>query len=96
MTDTIKARLDEYRSSIDNLDAALVFLLSERFKLTKKVGEFKRDHNLPAADPAREAVQVARLRALAEQSHLDPDFAERLIRFIIEEVIRNHERIRHA
>ena len=96
MTDTIKARLEEYRSSIDNLDAALVFLLSERFKLTKKVGEFKRDHDLPAADPAREAVQVARLRALAEQSHLDPDFAERLIRFIIEEVIRNHERIRHA
>lgn len=94
MTDTIKARLEEYRSSIDNLDAALVFLLSERFKLTKKVGEFKRDHDLPAADPAREDVQVARLRALAEQSHLDPDFAERLIRFIIEEVIRNHERIR--
>ena len=94
MTDTIKARLEEFRSSIDNLDAALVFLLSERFKLTKKVGEFKRDHDLPAADPAREDVQVARLRALAEQSHLDPDFAERLIRFIIEEVIRNHERIR--
>ncbi|HUF44088.1 MAG TPA: chorismate mutase, partial [Aestuariivirgaceae bacterium] len=47
-----------------------------------------------AADPGREAVQVARLRALAEQSHLDPDFAERLIRFIIDEVIRNHDRIR--
>lgn len=94
MSETIKARLEEFRSSIDNLDAALVFLLSERFKLTKKVGEFKRDHDLPPADPGREAVQVARLRALAEQSHLDPDFAERLIRFIIEEVIRNHDRIR--
>jgi chorismate mutase len=96
MSDTIRLKLEEYRSSIDNLDAALVFLLSERFKLTKKVGEFKRDHHLPAADPGREAVQVARLRALAEQSHLDPDFAERLIRFIIDEVIRNHDRIRQA
>ncbi len=96
MTDTIKLKLEEYRSSIDNLDAALVFLLSERFKLTKKVGEFKRDHDLPPADPGREAVQVARLRSLAEQSHLDPDFAERLIRFIIDEVIRNHDRIRQS
>lgn len=96
MKPSIRAQLDEFRASIDNLDAALIFLLSERFKLTKRVGEFKRDHDLPAADPAREAVQVARLRSLAEQSHLDPDFAERLIRFIIEEVIRNHERIRNG
>lgn len=96
MQPSIRAQLDEFRASIDNLDAALIFLLSERFKLTKRVGEFKRDHDLPAADPEREAVQVARLRSLAEQSHLDPDFAERLIRFIIEEVIRNHERIRNG
>jgi chorismate mutase len=96
MTDTITTKLEEFRSSIDNLDAALVFLLSERFKLTKKVGEFKRDHDLPPADPGREAVQVARLRSLAEQSNLDPDFAERLIRFIIDEVIRNHDRIRQS
>jgi chorismate mutase len=60
------------------------------------VGEFKRDHDLPPADPEREAVQVARLRSLAEHSHLDPDFAERLIRFIIDEVIRNHDRIRQS
>ncbi|SVA96589.1 uncharacterized protein METZ01_LOCUS149443, partial [marine metagenome] len=26
--------LDEYRSSIDNIDAALVHLLAERFKIT--------------------------------------------------------------
>jgi chorismate mutase len=94
MADDIQATLASYRDSIDNLDAALIYLISERFKLTQKVGEFKRDRSLPPADPAREERQIARLRALAQQSHLDPDFAERLLRFIIDEVIHNHERIR--
>ena len=53
------------RGSIDNMDAALVHLLAERFKVTQQVGELKARHGLPPADPAREAEQIARLRALA-------------------------------
>ena len=53
------------RDSIDNIDAALIHLLAERFKSTKAVGEYKATHNLPPADPKREAAQIARLRALA-------------------------------
>ena len=43
------------RDSIDNIDAALIYLLAERFKCTQAVGEFKATHGLPPADPAREA-----------------------------------------
>lgn len=45
------------------------------------------------ADPARESRQIARLRQLAESAHLDPAFAEKLLNFIVAEVIRHHERI---
>ncbi|MBN9532312.1 MAG: chorismate mutase [Alphaproteobacteria bacterium] len=88
------AELTRLRQSIDNIDAALVHLLAERFKCTKAVGEYKATHGLPPADPAREAVQIARLRALAESAHLDPDFAEKFLNFIVTEVIRHHEAIR--
>jgi chorismate mutase len=81
------------RNSIDNIDAALLHLLAERFKCTQAVGEFKAAHALPPADPAREAVQIARLRRLAEEAHLDPDFAEKCLNFIVKEVIRHHEAI---
>jgi chorismate mutase len=81
------------RNSIDNIDAALLHLLAERFKCTQAVGEFKAAHALPPADPAREAVQIARLRRLAEEAHLDPDFAEKFLNFIVREVIRHHEAI---
>ena len=82
--------LRRLRDSIDNIDAALVHLLAERFKFTKAVGEFKAAHGLPPADPRRETEQVARLRALAESAKLDPDFAEKFLSFILREVIRHH------
>ena len=33
--------LSRYRESIDNIDAALIFMLAERFKITKAVGRYK-------------------------------------------------------
>lgn len=83
-------KLQEYRRSIDNIDAALVFLLAERFKVTQKVGAYKAETGLPPADPGREEQQIARLRALAADAELDPEFSEKFLRFIIDEVIRHH------
>ena len=86
-------RLQSIRESIDNVDAALIHLLAERFKFTQLVGRLKAAHGLPAADLDREARQIKRLRALAEESHLDPEFAEKFLNFIVAEVIHHHERI---
>ena len=94
MKENIKLQLSEFRDTIDNIDAALVHLLAERFKITQKVGHFKAKHTLPPADKEREKEQVARLRRIAEISSLDPDFAEKFLNFIISEVIQNHEKIK--
>jgi chorismate mutase len=83
-------KLAEYRRSIDNIDAALVMMLAERFKITQKVGAFKATEGLPPADPRREDEQIARLRQLAADADLDPEFSEKFLRFIINEVIRHH------
>ena len=88
-----EGQLAEYRASIDNIDAALVHMLAERFRCTKAVGLLKATHGLPPADPSRETQQIARLRQLAKDAHLDPDFAEKFLNFVIKEVIRHHEQI---
>ncbi len=85
--------LARLRSSIDNIDAALVHLLAERFKATQQVGELKAAAGMPPADPPREVQQIARLRALADEAGLDPHFAEKFLTFIIAEVIHHHEAI---
>jgi monofunctional chorismate mutase len=59
------ATLRRLRGSIDNIDAALIFMLAERFKATQQVGVLKAEHGMPASDPAREEQQIARLRRLA-------------------------------
>ncbi|MFI5791825.1 chorismate mutase [Streptomyces sp. NPDC051677] len=89
----VREELARLRDSIDNIDAAVVHMLAERFKATQQVGHLKARHQLPPADQAREARQITRLRALAESAKLDPAFAEKFLNFIIAEVIRHHERI---
>lgn len=83
--------LATHRASIDRLDAILVYTLAERFKATQAVGRLKAQHALPPSDPAREAVQIARLEALAREADLDPAFARKFLNFVIAEVIRHHE-----
>lgn len=87
----IPTELLALRGSIDNIDAALIHMLAERFRCTQAVGVLKAEHGLAAADPAREKRQVERLRALAQAASLDPDFAEKFLNFIVKEVIRHHE-----
>ena len=82
--------LAAYRASIDNIDAALIHILAERFRITKAVGDHKAAHDLPPSDSGREERQIARLRKLAAEAQLDPDFGEKFLRFIIDEVIRHH------
>lgn len=89
----LMAELLTMRSSIDNIDAALVHLLAERFKATQRVGVLKARHQLPPADPGREKAQIQRLKQLASDAQLDPEFAEKFLNFIIDEVIRHHQAI---
>ncbi len=88
----VAADLAGLRLSIDNIDAALVHLLAERFKFTQQVGRLKAENGMPPSDPERERTQIARLRALAEEAQLNPAFAEKWFNFVVAEVIHHHER----
>lgn len=86
-------QLARLRSSIDNIDAALIHMLAERFRCTQEVGVLKAEHEMAPTDPAREAAQIERLRRLAREANLDPEFAEKWFNFVVAEVIHHHSRI---
>jgi chorismate mutase len=91
LDENVRRELTALRSSIDNIDAAVVHMLAERFKATQRVGRLKADHQLPPADPEREQQQIRRLHELAVAANLDPVFAEKFLNFVIAEVIHHHE-----
>lgn len=91
-----QTELQSLRQSIDNVDAALVHMLAERFKFTQHVGRLKAAGGMPPSDPERERQQIGRLRMLAADANLDPEFAEKFLNFIVAEVIHHHERIRDS
>lgn len=93
MNEQAMEELAELRRSIDNIDAALIHLLAERFKNTKNVGKLKARSGMPPSDPEREKRQIDRLRALAEEAELDPAFAEKFLEFILAEVIQHHKNL---
>ncbi len=92
----LPGELLDLRRGIDNIDASLIYMLAERFRYTQQVGALKAEYKLPAADAVREAQQIERLRRLAVDAQLDPDFAEKFLAFIIKQVIRHHEDIRNS
>ena len=80
------------RDSIDNIDAALMHLLAERFKFPRRVGARQAQGGLPPAAPRRDSQQIARLTGIASSAGLDPEFAEQVRASSVHAVIRPHER----
>ena len=93
MADT-HPELQRFRASIDSIDRALLELLAARFEVTQEVGEYKRDNDLPAVDPAREAAQFEQIERRATELGVNPDLARSVFRVIINEVVRNHQALR--
>lgn len=46
--------LDNYRSQINQIDDQILQLLDQRFSVTKKVGEYKRENNIEVLNQNRE------------------------------------------
>lgn len=92
-TPDVGTQLSTFRKTIDNIDAALIHMLAERFRCTDQVGVLKSKHQLPAVDKGRERRQYERLTRLAEEANLDPGFVEKLMEFVISEVVQRHRQI---
>jgi len=93
-SETVPEALLEAREKIDQIDKNLVELLAARFELTHQVGVLKADQELEALDAGREAEKLAELQRLCADKGLDPELITELFSRIMEEVVKNHKRLR--
>ena len=88
-----ESNLETFRGRIDRIDEELMRLLAERFGLTNQIGRYKKAQQLNAVDEEREQQQLARIRQLAVEVGINPGFAVKLLRGIIDEVVRSHKNL---
>lgn len=82
------ADLNELRTRIDQLDAALVAIVAERLAVCREVAEVKERSATAVIQPARVRDVVTSRRQWAIEAGVDPDFAEQLFRVLLTETHR--------
>ena len=80
-----RARLEEFRVSIDAVDRRIVDLLNERTRVVEEIGRVKREARLPIYEPKRE-VQVFENVTGCNGGPLTPDALRGIFERIIDEM----------
>ena len=80
--------LTELRSQIDKLDDELLELLTRRMRVSRDIGQYKKEHNMPVLQARRYEELLARRAGQAEQVGMDREFMRTVLQAIHEESIR--------
>jgi len=89
--DSVKAELLQLRELITATDGKLIKLLGERQKLILRVGELKRQNNLPVRDSVREKALLESLVVQAEAENISATLITQIYRLIFDESVADQE-----
>ena len=90
--DEARARLEEFRVLIDEVDRRIVELLNERTRVVEDIGRVKRQAKLPIYEPKREDQVFANITE-ANRGPITGDAVRRIFERIIDEM-RTIQRMR--
>ena len=78
-------KLKEYRKNIDRIDKQIIELLKERFEISKKIGKYKKQNNLPVKNKKREKQIIQKRKGSLEKTSLDSKFIKKIFKLILKE-----------
>lgn len=87
-TTTTTESLSELRAEIDKLDDRLLELLAHRMRVSRQIGQYKKEHGMPVLQAARYEELLARRAAQAAQLGMDREFMRSVLQAIHEESVR--------
>ncbi|MCX4331208.1 MAG: bifunctional 3-deoxy-7-phosphoheptulonate synthase/chorismate mutase type II [Muribaculaceae bacterium] len=80
--------LASLRHQIDEIDTDLVELLAKRMRISREIGQFKKEHRMPVLQMGRhDEIMQTRCNA-AKEMDMDPDFMKVVLQAIHEESVR--------
>ena len=80
--------LTALRRQIDGIDEQLLELLAKRMRISKEIGVYKKEHNMPILQSPRYSEILEKRSSMGEQMDLSPDFVKEILKEIHEESVR--------
>lgn len=80
--------LSALRQQIDRIDNDLIELLNKRMRVSREIGQFKKEHSMPVVQAGRYDDIMQTRRKLAEQMGMSGDFMAAVLTAIHEESVR--------
>ena len=87
-TNATTESLTELRSQIDKLDDELLELLSRRMRVSRDIGQYKKEHNMPVLQAQRYGELLTRRADQAVRMGMNREFMRSVLQAIHEESIR--------
>ncbi|MDR0748032.1 MAG: bifunctional 3-deoxy-7-phosphoheptulonate synthase/chorismate mutase type II [Tannerellaceae bacterium] len=85
--------LSELRRQIDQIDEQLLELLSKRMRISREIGIYKKEHNMPVLQSPRYNEILENRSNMGESMDLSPEFVKEVLREIHEESVRQQMEI---
>jgi 3-deoxy-D-arabino-heptulosonate 7-phosphate (DAHP) synthase len=76
------------RNQIDEIDEQLISLLAKRMNISVKIGEYKKEHNIPILQSARYDHIIENREKIGRAMNLDKEFVGAIMKSIHEESVR--------
>ena len=80
--------LSELRRQIDSIDEHLLELLAKRMRISREIGIYKKEHNMPILQSPRYSEILEKRSSMGEQMELNGDFVKEILKEIHEESVR--------
>ena len=80
--------LTELRRQIDDIDEQMLELLAKRMRISREIGVYKKEHNMPILQSPRYSQILENRSSMGAQMDLSTDFVKEMLKEIHEESIR--------
>ena len=80
--------LSELRRQIDGVDEQMLELLAKRMRISREIGIYKKEHNMPILQSPRYSEILEKRSDMGKQMDLNPEFIKEMLKEIHEESVR--------
>lgn len=87
-TNQTTENLVHLRRQIDEIDESLLELLAKRMRISREIGIYKKEHNMPILQSPRYSEILEKRATMGSSMELSPDFVKEIVKEIHEESVR--------